>query len=120
MKIVNLTQHLATKDQISDGVIEPFNKEAVQEALTFELLPTLETINERAITLARIAIDSGCKKAMIGGAPYLMSVLERVLLDKDIIPVYSFTVRQSVEIHDNDGNVKKTNVFKHVGFVEVS
>lgn len=34
-------------------------------------------------------------------------------------PLYSFTERASVESTNEAGEVVKTNVFKHVGFVEV-
>ena len=56
-------------------------------------------------------------KAMIGGAPYLMSELEKELWYRGIEPVYSFSRRESVESTDAEGNVTKTSVFKHIGFV---
>ena len=56
-------------------------------------------------------------KCMIGGAPYLMAELEKELWHRGIEPVYSFSTRQSVESTDAEGNVTKTSVFKHIGFV---
>ena len=56
-------------------------------------------------------------KAMIGGAPYLMSELEKELWYRGIEPVYAFTKRESVESVDENGNVTKTAIFKHAGFV---
>ena len=56
-------------------------------------------------------------KAMIGGAPYLMAELEKELWYRGIEPVYAFTKRESVETTDENGNVTKTAVFKHAGFV---
>ncbi len=65
--------------------------------------------------------DTICKsfriKAMIGGAPYLMAELEKELWHLGIEPVYAFTKRESVESVDENGNVTKTAVFKHAGFV---
>ena len=117
--IINLTQHAATAEQAVAGVIEPANKKLVQDLLTFDTLPDIEEIYEAAAMLAVAAGESGCKTAMIGGAPFLMSALERALIDADIKPVYAFSVRESVEKPDGNGGVLKTAVFKHVGFVEV-
>jgi hypothetical protein len=35
-------------------------------------------------------------------------------------PVYEFSVRESVEQPDGNGGIRKVNVFRHVGFVEVN
>ena len=56
-------------------------------------------------------------KAMIGGAPYLMAELEKELWHLGIEPVYAFTRRESVETVGENGEVTKTAVFKHAGFV---
>ncbi len=114
--IINLTQHAGTPEQ---GVTDPENKSAVQAALTFDTIPSKEEMAERAIFLANIAKESCAKKAMIGGAPFFMSALERALLDVGITPLYAFSVRESVEKAAEDGTVTKTNVFKHIGFVEL-
>lgn len=58
-------------------------------------------------------------RVMIGGAPYLMAPLERMLKKSGYRPVYSFSERRSVEETLPDGSVKKTAVFAHVGWVEV-
>jgi hypothetical protein len=115
--ILNLTQHVATPDQ---GVREPSDKKAVQALLTFSTLPTSAEIRERAEKLAAIAVAEGADAAMIGGAPYLMGPLEGALRSAGVKPMYSFSVRQSVEKTDDDGNVVKTVVFKHAGFVEAA
>jgi hypothetical protein len=117
--ILNLTQHPATTEQVADGVIEPSNKRAVQSALTFDEIPNANEIKARAEFLAGIAKEAKVKKALIGGAPFFMSALERALIEAGITPVYAFSVRDSIEEPDGKGGVKKTNVFKHVGFVEV-
>ena len=118
MKILNLTQHTATPEQVADGVVEPKNKSAVQKLLTFDTIPTRDEIDARAEALADIAVASGCDYAMIGGAPYLMARLDLWLMDSGIAPLYSFSQRVSVERMDDSGNVVKTNVFKHVGWVK--
>lgn len=55
---------------------------------------------------------------MIGGAPYLMPILEKALAKYGIQILYSFTKRETVEKTDENGNVVKTAIFRHVGFVE--
>lgn len=117
MSILNLTQHNAAPDQLVAGVIEPADKGAVTALLTFEELPDPEFIRERARALARIARDSGHKKAMIGGAPWFMPLLEGYLQMAGVEPVYAFSRRESVEQPQADGSTKKVNVFRHAGFV---
>lgn len=118
MYILNLTQHAPTEEQKLDGVIEPVEKEKVKSLLTFEFFPRREEIAARAKALAEVAADHGAEAAMIGGAPYLMTYLERELKEKGIKPLYSFTQRVSEEVTLPSGSVKKTNVFKHIGWVE--
>lgn len=116
-KIMNLTQHAATAEQVAAGVVEPADKVAVQRLLTFVELPTAEDIRERADLLADMG--RGYKAAMIGGAPYLMGALEDALRNLEVKPVYAFSKRESVEKIAEDGTVQKTSIFRHVGFVEV-
>jgi len=115
-KILNLTQHTATKEQVEVGVVEPQDKAAVQELLTFDSIPSRDEMVERARKLGNIVVDSGCSKAMIGGAPYFMGVLEAYLYHFGVKSLYAFSKRVSVETVV-DGVVTKTNVFKHQGFV---
>lgn len=116
-KILNLTQHGASAEQVSEGVIEPSDKKEVQELLTFVGMPTMSEVFERAEKLAQIAADSGCDKAMIGGAPYLMAPLHMALNAKGITPLYAFSERECVEKKGEDGSIVKTTVFRHKGFV---
>ncbi|WP_274585843.1 hypothetical protein V9W64_10710 [Neisseria leonii] len=116
MKIINLTQHAALPEQ---GCIEPEMKEAVKGFLTFGSLPAPNEILWRAEMLAQTAAEEGAEAAMIGGAPYLMSALENALKSRGIKPLYAFSERVSAETVQPDGTVLKTNVFRHVGFVEV-
>ena len=117
-KILNLTQHAASAEQVSAGVVEPDDKAAVQVALTFSSLPTREEIVARAKTLAEIATAAGAPAAMVGGAPYLMGPLEEALRVEGVTPLYAFSRRESVEMTLPDGSVKKTMVFRHLGFIE--
>jgi hypothetical protein len=113
MPIINLTQHPASDSQRDEGVIEPPNKEAVQELLTFEEPPSSSTMRQRANKLAEIA--EGHSAAMIGGMPAFMGHLERALVREGVAPMYSFTQRKSVEVQEDGETVKKT-VFSHEGW----
>lgn len=121
-RILNLTQHIATEEQISQGVFEPVSKEEVRTFLTFNKLPSKTEIQANAIALASLAKEEcekhHCKKVMIGGAPYLMSALEKWLKKYNLQPVYAFSKRISVDEQQQDGSVVKKVVFKHEGFVE--
>lgn len=111
MKILNLTQHPAT------GVFEPADKKAVQALLTFEELPTSADIKDRVSKLLDVVEAANPDAAMIGGASYLMEPLEAGLTRKGLRPLHAFTKRVLVEDLQPDGTVKKTSIFKHVGFV---
>lgn len=117
MNILNLTQHVASNEQISEGVYEPDNKKEVQHLLTFNSLPTEGDLKKNAMLLARIAREEKATHAMIGGAPFFMSSLEEALRNVNIIPLYAFSVRESVEEVLEDGSTRKVNVFRHKGFV---
>ena len=130
--ILNLTQHTATDEQTAQLVVEPrMTKAKIQKLLTFEEIPTKEEIEARAKELARIAVSEASMYAgetdnkiwitrvMIGGAPYLMGALENAVRESGFTPVYAFSKRESEEIPQPDGSVKKIQVFRHTGFVEV-
>ena len=118
MQILNLTQHTASSEQISDGVTEPSEKSKVQQLLTFDSLPSQEELHERAQQLAEVAAAAKAKAAMIGGAPFFMGHLERALKERGVRPLYAFSQRASVEEKQPDGSVKKSAVFRHIGWVE--
>ena len=125
MRILNLTQHTATAAQSAAGVFEPTDhlKKAVRKELTFETLPDAQEIHLRArfltsYAIAALAAGGYAKYAMVGGAPFLMPALERLLRAKGIVPLYAFSRRESVEQTLPDGSVKKINSFVHLGFVE--
>jgi len=105
--ILNLTQHCATSQQIKEGVVEPAEKKLVYDLLTFKTLPTYEEIRKRATILAQFAATKGCKKVLIGGAPYLMAPLEKELMRLGLTPVYAFSKREVVEKTMPNGSVKR-------------
>ena len=121
MKIINLTQHAATPEQIAAGVFDfvPEIKAQIQALLTFDTIPDAREIKTRAEKLTALVESWGFTKAMIGGAPFLMGALESELKNRGIQPMYAFSVRDSVEKQNPDGSVTKQNVFKHSGFIEV-
>lgn len=65
-----------------------------------------------------MAASAFADAAMIGGAPYLMGPLEAALKDRGIAPLYAFSERRSIEVKNEAGEVTKTAVFVHLGFVE--
>lgn len=138
MRIMNLTQHLATPDQIAAGVFDlvPEARAELTRLLTFDTCPTRYDVATRAAKIASLAGRYADKyggeraeAAMIGGAPYLMSHLERLLNTAHnaahdagwpVRPraVYAFSERVSSDEVQPDGSVVKRSVFKHAGFVE--
>jgi hypothetical protein len=130
--ILNLTQHVATEEQTAQLVVEPrMCKAEIRKLLTFEEIPSKEEIEVRATKLAEIAVSEAnhyagdtdneiwITRVMIGGAPYLMGALEKALRECGFTPVYAFSKRESEEITQPDGSVRKVQVFRHCGFVEV-
>jgi len=117
MKILNLTQHAPSQEQLAAGVVDPADKQEVCSLLTFDSIPSSAEMRDRAERLAAIAKEVGAAAAMIGGAPFFMSALEAALLEVGVEPVYAFSLRVTEEVPQPDGSVRKTNVFRHVGFV---
>jgi hypothetical protein len=130
--ILNLTQHVVTPEQEAQLVVEPrMCKTEIRELLTFEEIPSKEEIEVRANKLAEIAVSEASMYAgdtdnevwitrvMLGGAPYLMGALEKAVRECGFTPVYAFSKRESEEIPQPDGSVRKVQVFRHIGFVEV-
>ncbi len=128
MMILNLTQHQGTPEQ---GVTElpPQERAALLGLLTFDEPPSAQEIGNAAMAIAELAVHNGlgpfdgedpiAHAAMIGGAPFLMSALERELQARGIKPLYAFSRRESVEQVQPDGSVRKVAVFRHAGWVEV-
>ena len=119
--IINLTQHPATEEQIQAGVVDlsEEKRKYLQMVLTFQDIPTESEINWRAdqiVSLLEGEEGYHCQ-VMIGGALWLMGPLTRKLKAERYIPLFSFSMRESVEEELPDGSVKKTSVFKHQGFI---
>ena len=127
--IINFTQHTGTPEQ---GVSEIVPTVTRRKLLTFKFLPTVRELEWRAndciITLVyRLTGDAYFLykneplkdiKVMIGGAPYFMPVLDRAIRKAGGIPVYAFSIRESVETTDPEtGTVTKSMIFRHLGFV---
>lgn len=135
MRIINLTQHKATADQLTLGVVDlpESDRKELQKLLTFEELDNgyISSLMERAERIADLAESAICDEnnravnhavnhaVMIGGAPFFMSTLEKALSRRDIRVCYAFSRRESAETVNADGTVSKTAVFKHAGFIFV-
>lgn len=125
--LINLTQHTFTAEQLAECQAKGFGwvdtTDEVKALLTFASRPTLAEMQERAKALVAHAKANQAggviseTVVMCGGAPYFMPVLEQAFLGTGIRVVYSFSERASIETTMPDGNVVKTSVFKHVGFV---
>ena len=111
-RIVNLTQHNASQEQIAEGVFDLQDSIELKALLTIEVLPTPDDLFHRACSIVQLALDQDVEYAMIGGAPYLMSTLEAELKNVGIQPLYAFTQRVVTE-----QDAVKTATFKHEGFV---
>ena len=120
MSILNFTQHAATAEQVAAGVIDLMQHDlaSLKALLNFVGLPTADEIYERAYAIAALAENLFAETVMVGGAPFLMPVLQKALQMRGITVLYAFSERVSIEKIVN-GVVVKTNEFKHIGFVEV-
>ena len=120
MSILNLTQHAATPEQLEAGVIDLMQHDlaSLKALLNFVGLPTADEIYERAYAIAALAENLFAETVMVGGAPFLMPVLQKALQMRGITVLYAFSERVSIEKIVN-GVVVKTNEFKHSGFVEM-
>jgi len=118
--ILNLTQHPASTAQVEAGVKEPLYKDAIQAELTFETLPSRTEIDLRVSKLFAFATDqnSASKRVMIGGALFLMEPLTRAFRRAGWQVLFAFSQRESHEVTEPDGSVRKVAEFRHKGFVE--
>lgn len=130
MTILNLTQHPATPEQVAAGVVDlPGEaRSALAALLTFDALPSVQEVLERAAMIADLAAlfasaedrDDGkgfALEAMIGGAPWLMGPLADELWARGIEPLFAFSIRETEEQTQPDGSARKVAVFRHRGFV---
>ena len=114
---LNLTQHTATDEQRADGVVDvnDADREKLSVLLDFDHAPSREEIEERARQITELAkcyqAECGMRRAMLGGAPWLMAVLELALYKAGFDPVSSFGLRESAEVVQPDGSIKKRRCF---------
>jgi hypothetical protein len=122
IKMINLTQHTATPDQLAAGVIElnAEDKAKLIKLITFDKIEdtTESELVERARQVGKLLIDYDVDAAMCGGAPFFTAILERKLKRLKVDVYYAFSERASVEEAQPDGSIKKVAVFKHKGFVK--
>ncbi len=120
MAILNFTQHAATAEQVAAGVIDlmQHDQASLKALLNFVGLPTRDDVYNRAYAIAALAENLFAETVMVGGAPFLMPVLQKALQMRGITVLYAFSERVSIEKIVN-GVVVKTNEFKHSGFVEM-
>lgn len=118
--ILNLTQHAATPEQVAAGVVDLTGEAhaSLISLLTADELPSAAQVVDMAEGIAALAAGYGAPTAMVGGAPWLMAPLVDALRLRGIAPCFAFSRRESVEVAQADGSVRKTAVFRHVGFVE--
>lgn len=139
-KVLNLTQHKATPEQLGAGVVDLLEWEQAEVArlLTFDTLPTREELKARANELAEFAreallvreplavqnqmmnevVDAGLGVnfgyVLIGGAGFFMPFLERALEQNQVGVRHAFSVRESVQETLPNGTVRKINIHRGV------
>ena len=124
-KVWNATQHLATPEQVEQGVVDlpEEERENLAKFLTFEELPNSLQLRMHSIAVVGHILAAGAKpgdRVMIGGAPFFMEELSHSCRESGLVPVFAFSKRESVEQAMPDGTVRKVAVFRHLGFVEPS
>lgn len=114
MRIINITQHNPSIEQVEAGVYNSPKHAEIKQLLTFDDPPSVEKMEDIALQLTKICLDEKAEAAMIGGAPFFMSILETELRRYSVKPLYAFSKRFVLE--EDDG--KKTSVFKHICFID--
>lgn len=123
MKTVNLTQHPTTPEQKEEGVFDLEGKmlSQLKAKLTFDTLEDARehNVHTRAVRMAAVVrgMDPKPQQALLGGAPFLMGPLADELRKVGVAPVFAFSVRDSKEVTQADGSVRKVAVFRHLGLV---
>jgi hypothetical protein len=123
MKTLNLTQHAATADQLEAGVVDvPAERiTELKKLLDVPELPTQADLQSRVtaiVAMADAVANDEIPAVMIGGAPFLMALLDRDLSWAGFKVKFAFSKRVSVETTMPDGSVRKTADFKHIGMVD--
>lgn len=119
-RILNLTSHTPTPEQIAKGVVQPREEifSCHKDMLTFETIPSEKILRLTALVMAEHAKAEGFKYAMIDGPSYLIPHLVKELKEMGVTPLFSSTEKVSIEEPQLDGSVQKTDIFKHVKFTE--
>lgn len=121
MKIVNITNHKLTVDQLEDlkssGVTE-----IIELPETFkEAWGSMNPANWKFVCndIEVFTKNIGAEVCLIAGYTPAVVYLANSDLLRNVHKLYSHSDRVSVEKHNEDGTVVKTNVFKHVGFYDI-
>ena len=121
---INLTPQPFTDEQKKDiessGIYTMDIDDKTRALLHFDELPTEESLEQRADEIIRRLggwNPEFTRYAMIDGATFFMSTLERKLKSVGIIPVYAFSKPVSISVSSEQGEAVKTTVPKHIGWV---
>jgi hypothetical protein len=117
MKIFNLTQHPASKEQKEAGVVELSGwHEGAKSVLNFNMATPRKEKVARAKAVVGLVKAAGAKAVMIGGKASFVAILSEELAKAGILPLEAFTRRDVEEVEQGDGSVKKVAVFRHEGW----
>jgi hypothetical protein len=118
--VINITQHNTSPDQVEAGIedLSPDHKTRLKELLTFDEIPHLGDIWQRADTIVSFltdecGLDPDKHAIMVGGAPFFLPALVEELRTEGFIVYHAFTKRV---VEEKDG-VKKA-VFRHEGLIK--
>ena len=126
-RIINLTQHPFSQDQLNEFVLAGITadniidtNDTLKAIITFTGEIDVSVIQERAQQLsqyiAQYVGDKPCL-AMVGGAPFFQMAVNVACLNNNVLPLAAYSERVSVETVQADGSVAKQNIFKHNGFI---
>lgn len=103
---------------IVNEMLVPYLVEAGREILSFiGESPIIYLDDVQVLNLIKPSTLGHGIFAMIGGAPFFMAPLEAAILSVGVTPVYALSDRVSIEEPLSDGSTRKTQVFKHLGFI---
>lgn len=117
MNVINLTQHRVTPEQAKEGIFDLSEglREKLVNLLTFPADYCREDLEKAAEAIVEIVKTVDCLRAMIGGLPAFMPVLEKALIKEGVAVCYARSERVSVDQAMPDGSVRKVATFKHAG-----
>ena len=126
-RIINLTQHPFTQDQLNefalagitaDNIID--TNDTLKAIITFtgeiDVAIIQEKANQLSEYIAQYVGDKPCL-AMVGGAPFFQMAVNVACLNNNVLPLTAYSERVSVETVQADGSIAKQNIFKHKGFI---